>query len=65
MNCADILKRLASFALLHLLDINELRGQLSQSPSPANRSGGTAILAVHLDRAKRDTNDSLLHECTR
>jgi hypothetical protein len=50
MNCTDTLKRLVSFAMLHLLGIKDLRDQLSQCPRPANRSGGAAILAAHLDR---------------
>ncbi len=65
MNCADTLKRLASIAMLHLLGIKELRGQLSQSPRPVNHSGGAVILAAHLDRAKRDDHDSLLSKWTR
>lgn len=49
MNCPSILTRVASSALLHLLGINSLRGQLSQTQPVVNRpSGGRAILAAHL-----------------
>jgi hypothetical protein len=65
MSCAGILKRFASFALIHLLGINDLREQLSQNPRPANRPGGAAILTAHLDRAKRNANDSFLTDCAR
>lgn len=63
MGYDGILKRLTLFILMRLLGIKDLRGQLSQSPLPANRSGGAAILTAHLDIAKRDANDSVLSKC--
>lgn len=59
------LKRLTLFIVMRLLGIKDLHGQLSQSPLPANRSGGAAILTAHLDIAKRDVNDSVPPKCIR
>ena len=48
MNYPNILMRVVSSALLHLLGINSLRGQLSQTQPAMNRPpGGRAILAAH------------------
>ena len=48
MNCPSILTRVASSALLHLLGINNLRGQLSQTQPVVNPPpGGRAVLAAH------------------
>ena len=65
MGYHGILKRLTLFIAMRLLGIEDLRGQLSQSPLPANRPGGAAILTAHLDTAKRDTNDSVEPKCIR
>lgn len=49
MHRASILTRFASSALLRVLGINSLRGQLSQPQPAVNRPpGGRAILAAHL-----------------
>lgn len=59
MSFDGILKRFAVFAVMRLLGINDLRGQLSQSPQVKNRqAGGVAILAAHLRTAKQGANES-------
>lgn len=65
MDYHGILNRLTVFIVMRLLGIKDLRGQLSQSPLSANRSGGAAILAAHLDIAKRNAHDSVLPKCIR
>ena len=54
-----IVKRFAVFAVMRLLGINDLRGQLSQSQQMTpHRVGGKAILAAHLRTAKQGSNES-------
>lgn len=65
MGYHGILKRLTLFIVMRLLGIKDLRGQLSQSPFPAKRPGGAAILTAHLDIAKRGTTDSVTLKCIR
>jgi hypothetical protein len=57
-SCDSRLKRCAVFAVIKLLGLNDLREQLSQSPPPANRPGGAAVLAANLHAEKRGPNDS-------
>lgn len=64
MDHGGFLKRLTLFIAMRLLGINDLYGQLSQNPYPANRPGGAAILRAHLDGARRNVNDSFLTNCT-
>lgn len=53
MHCAGIFKRLALSVLLHVLGMNSLREQLSQTqPAVSRLSGGRAILAAHLVGAR-------------
>lgn len=52
-------KRLAVFAVMRLLGINDLRGRLSQNPQMTNRrAGGAAILAAHHRAAKQGSTES-------
>ena len=61
MGFDGILKRFALFAVMRLLGIYDLRGQLSQSPQvKLRRSGGAAMLEAHLHTAKQDSNDSVM-----
>ena len=65
MGSDGILKRFAVFAVMRLLGIDNLRGQLSQSQQVITRRvGGTAILAAHLHTAKQGSNDSDLPKRT-
>jgi hypothetical protein len=59
MGSDGILKRFALFAVMRLLDIDDLRNQLSQSQQVMTRRvGGAAILKAHLHTAKQGSNDS-------
>jgi hypothetical protein len=68
MRCDNILKRFAVFAAMHLLSIDNLRSQLSQSPRVANRPGGAAVLAANLLAAKQSSiigsTDLVAHNIT-
>jgi hypothetical protein len=61
MGCDGLLKRFALFAVMRLLGVYDLRGQLSQSPQMKSRGvGGAAILAAHLHAAKQNSNGSVM-----